>query len=90
MLLTTAEVATLLRTTPTAARGVLERLRVKPVSLGSGRGLGLRWYRHEIDEALALSREPKKTPPRKRHADPFAGKSVAQIVAELTPGGPEQ
>lgn len=90
MLVNIAEAAEMLRTTPGAARGVLERLRVKPVNLGHGRGLGLRWYRHEIDEALFLSRDPKKTSPRKHHADPFAGKSVDQIVAELTPSGPAQ
>lgn len=90
MLLTTAEVAELLRTTPGAARNVLDRLRVRPVNLGRGRGLGLRWYRHEVEEALESTRKPK--PKRKPATTPsmFAGKSVAEIAAELTGNGNRQ
>ena len=58
MLLTITEAATKLITTPGAARGVLDRLKVKPFNLGRGRGLGLRWKSEEIDAALELSREP--------------------------------
>lgn len=84
-LLTIIEVGKFLKTTPGAARGVLERLKVKPVNLGRGRGLGLRWYRHEIDEALKRSREPVPKPVRPvKHESLFAGKSIAQIAAELT------
>lgn len=83
MLMTIAEAADLLRTTPGAARGVLERLAVKPVNLGNGRGLGLRWYRHEIVAALDSGRAPRKKP-CKVPASHFAGKSANQIVAELT------
>jgi hypothetical protein len=89
VLLTTAEAAELLRTTTGAARGVLERLLVKPVNLGLGRGLGLRWYRHEILEALDAKRQPK-TKRKVIQQNPFAGKTAAQIVAELTSSAPEQ
>lgn len=87
MLLTTTEAAELLRTTPTAARGVLDRLRVKPVNLGHGRGLGLRWYKSEILDALDNSRKPLE--PRQALQDRpscFRGRSAGQIVAELTGG----
>ena len=83
MLMTITEAADLLRTTPGAARGVLERMAVKPVNLGRGRGLGLRWYRHEILAALDNGRTPRAKKPRITPS-PFAGKSAAQIVAELT------
>lgn len=85
MLLTITEAADLLRTTPGAARGVLDRLSVKPINLGRGRGLGLRWYRHEIVAALDAGRAPRQKP-RKAPSSPFAGKTTAQIVAELTAG----
>ena len=84
MLLNIDDVAAELRTTPGAARGVLERLRVKPINLGRGRGLGLRWYRHEIDEALDNSRLDKPKPAPIRKASRFQDKSVAQIIEELT------
>lgn len=90
MLLTIIEAAALLRTTPGAARGVLERLRVKPINLGSGRGLGLRWYRHEIDEALLASRTEKRKRPPVPRACPFSGKSIAELAAELTNPGVRQ
>ena len=51
MLLTIIEAAEKLRTTPGAARGVLDRLKAKPFNLGPGRGLGLRWDSYEIDDA---------------------------------------
>lgn len=90
MLLTITEAATLLRTTPGAARGVLDRLRVKPINLGRGRGLGLRWYKHEIDEALLSSRTEKRKLPPVPRASLVAGKSIAQIAAELTSHGMRQ
>ena len=62
MLLTLVEAAEKLRTTPGAARGVLDRLKVKPFNLGRGRGLGLRWKSEEIDAALERSREPRQRP----------------------------
>ena len=86
MLLTITEAADMLRTTPGAARGVLERLAVKPINLGRGRGLGLRWYRSEIVAALDAGRAPRQKPKRALPS-PFAGKSAAQIVSELTGHG---
>jgi len=85
-LLTLTEVGQLLKTTPGAARGVLDRLKVKPFNLGPGRGLGLRWYRHEILEALERSREPRQKPKKAPapYVSMFRGRSVAEIVAELT------
>ena len=87
MLLTITEAAEKLRTTPGAARGVLDRLKVKPFNLGPGRGLGLRWDSYEIDEALNRSRETKPKPQPKRvvvHRKTFDGRSMSEIVAELT------
>lgn len=85
MLLTTNEVADLLKTTPGAARNVLDRLKVQPVNLGRGRGLGLRWYKSEVMEALEGTRKPKR---KRKTAAPkgslFAGKSANDLVAELT------
>jgi len=92
-LLTIAEVGQLLKTTPSAARGVLDRLKVKPFNLGPGRGLGLRWYRHEILEALERQREPRPKPKPQRivkHESLFVGRSVAEIAAELTGKPPRQ
>lgn len=86
-LLTLSEAAEKLRTTPGAARGVLDRLKVKPFNLGRGRGLGLRWKSEEIDAALERSREPKQKPkpaPRVPQGSLFIGRSVAEIAAELT------
>ena len=50
--MTLIEAAQKLRTTPGAARGVLDRLKVKPFNLGRGRGLGLRWKSEEKKEYL--------------------------------------
>lgn len=86
-LLTITEVGQLLKTTPGAARGVLDRLKVKPFNLGPGRGLGLRWYRHEILEALERQREPRQKPQPKQvivHRKTFDGRPMSEIVAELT------
>lgn len=55
MLLTIIEAAEKLRTTPGAARRVLDRLKVKPFNLGPGRGLGLRWDSYEIDSLEAVT-----------------------------------
>lgn len=85
MLMTINEVADLLKTTPGAARTTLENLNVLPVNLGPGRGKGLRWYRSEILSALDDSR--KKPAPKKNTAktkSPFAGKSMPQLMEELT------
>ncbi|MDY0274762.1 MAG: hypothetical protein RBR42_04890 [Desulfomicrobium sp.] len=89
MLMTIKEAADLLRTTPGAARGVLERLSVRPINLGTGRGLGLRWYKHEIVAALDDGRKPRKKPV-KAIPDPFAGKSTDQLMGELTASNPVQ
>ncbi|MGE4296808.1 MAG: hypothetical protein AB7E47_02165 [Desulfovibrionaceae bacterium] len=86
MLLTTAEAAELLRTSPGAARNVLDRLCVRPVNLGRGRGLGLRWYRHEIEEALEQSRTPKAKRKTVPSTPLISGRSVSDVVAELTGG----
>jgi hypothetical protein len=86
-LLTITEAAEKLRTTKGAARGVLDRLKVKPFNLGPGRGLGLRWDSYEVDEALSRSREPRQKPAPKRniiHHDLFDGRPMSELVAELT------
>ncbi|MBI9112427.1 hypothetical protein [Maridesulfovibrio ferrireducens] len=85
MLMTITEVADLLRTTPGAARTTLDNLKLCPVNLGQGRGKGLRWYRSEILTALDDSRKsttPKKRPPKT--TSPFSGKSMSQLMEELT------
>lgn len=85
MLLTTNEVADLLKTTPGAARNVLDRLQVQPVNLGRGRGLGLRWYKSEVMEALEGTRKTqRKRKPSVPKGDMFAGKSATELIAELT------
>lgn len=90
MLMTIDEAAELLRTTPGAARGTLERLKLRPVNLGRGRGLGLRWYRQEILDALEESRTPKKKRKPLPTGSLFAGKSTADIMRELTSPTPRQ
>jgi len=85
-LLNLKDVAELLGTTPGAARGVLERLGVVPYDLGRGRGLGLRWHPQEIIEALERSRRPRQAPgskPARKAADPFFGKTTAELIREL-------
>ena len=91
-LLTITEAAEKLRTTKGAARGVLDRLKVKPFNLGPGRGLGLRWDSNEIDEALKRGREPIQKPKKAPapYVSMFRGRSAADIVAELTNTGPRQ
>lgn len=88
MLLTITEAAEKLRTTPGAARGVLDRLNVKPFNLGRGRGLGLRWKSEEIDAALELSREPRKKP--KIRVNVPSHITGASLIAELTGQPPRQ
>ena len=82
MIVTIDEVATMLRTTPGAARGVLDRLNVKPINLGPGRGLGLRWFDDEILTALDAQRKPKHAKKHVQHL--ITGRSVAELVNELT------
>lgn len=83
--MTITDVAELLKTTPGAARTTLDNLKLCPVNLGPGRGKGLRWYRSEILEALDNSRKSpaiKKTKPKSN--SPFKGKSIHQLMQELT------
>jgi hypothetical protein len=66
-LLTTKEVASLLKCGEKGARTWLRGCKIVPVDLGRGRGKGLRWYRNEIMESLEGSRKSIKQPRKPRN-----------------------
>lgn len=57
------DVAEVLQTNVRVARRWLEEFGVRPIDLGRGRGLGLRWQASDIQEALNRARvgEPSNT-----------------------------
>lgn len=86
-LLKLTEAAELLGLTgPRVARRWLEQHKVPMIDYGPGRGLGPRWPRDSILEAIQASlvyqpgAEPKK---RKSAARPITGRSTAELLAEF-------
>jgi hypothetical protein len=82
---TSAELAELLRLpTPSAAEKKARELGVQPYAFGRGRGKGNRWDWIEVQEALRSSRESK---PRRKMVRPqmgIIGRSISEIMDELT------
>jgi len=86
-LLRLTEAAELLGLTgPRAARRWLEQNKVPMIDYGPGRGLGPRWPRNSIIEAIQSSlvyqpsAEPKR---RKKVSKPISGRSTAELLAEF-------
>ena len=93
--ITAADVGRMLSCTPSAARKWLSRNGVSPLSLGVGRGLGLRWNLAEVEAAIAgniiypeskAEKLPRRPPLSKR---PLVGKSIKEQLA-LIDGGSVQ
>jgi len=86
-LLRLTEAAELLGLTgPRAARRWLEQHEVPMIDYGPGRGLGLRWPRDSIVEAInsSLVYQPSAEPKRRRKASrPITGRSTQELIAEL-------
>lgn len=51
--ITSAEVGRLLSLSPYSASRWLKRQGINPISLGVGRGLGLRWNKLEVEAAIS-------------------------------------
>lgn len=86
-LLRLTEAAELLGLTgPRAARRWLEQNKVPMIDYGPGRGLGPRWPRDSIVEAIQASlvyqpgAEPKR---RKKASRPITGRSTQELLAEF-------
>lgn len=93
-LLKIIDVATLLATTPGAARKWLDRKGVPVIDLGVGRGLGLRWARADVEEAiLSIVKTAQSAKNKKSKFKPAAlisGRTTAEIMADLTSSSPPQ
>lgn len=90
MLLAAAQVAELLGggVSARAVPGIMERLKVPVIPLGPGRGLGNRWARADVLDALETIKvrpgAEKPKPVRRQPADPISGRPVKDLMAELT------
>lgn len=94
--ITAADVGRILSCTPSAARGWLERNNVPAISLGAGRGLGLRWnellVQVAIDKSTVISPheiEEKKKEAKKVRLNskrPLVGRSLSEQLALLRAG----
>ncbi|MDR3640252.1 MAG: hypothetical protein P4L39_02910 [Humidesulfovibrio sp.] len=86
-LLRLTEAAELLGLTgPGAARRWLEQNKVPMIDYGPGRGLGPRWPRDSIVEAINanLVYQPGAEPKRRKKASrPITGRSTRELIAEL-------
>lgn len=86
-LLRLTEAAELLGLTgPRAARRWLEQHKVPMIDYGPGRGLGPRWPRDSIMEAVqaSLVYQPSVEPKRRKAASrPITGRSTRELIAEL-------
>ena len=88
------DVAAYLSTTPGAARNWLERKLVPAIDLGVGRGLGLRWSRMDVDDALIKAKKGNDSHKTKKPKLPkqrmISGRTTAEILADLTLPTPTQ
>lgn len=84
---TAAEVGRILSCTPSSARRWLDRNGVPAVSLGPGRGLGLRWnyilVQAAIENATIEKPSPEKTAPKrpKLSQRPLVGRNLREQLA---------
>ena len=85
--ITSSEVGRILSLSPRSAMRWLKRKGVNPISLGTGRGLGLRWNKIEVEAAIAgavlvLSDKEEKKPRRPPLAKrPLVGRSTKEQLA---------
>jgi hypothetical protein len=91
MLLTASQIAELLVVSARAVPGLMRRMKVPVVCLGPGRGLGNRWARMDVLEAIEAHKtnpgeERTLTRRRRQPPDPISGRSVKELMAELTGG----
>lgn len=88
-LLTKAQIAERLGTTPGVAASLLAEKGVHPVDLGRGRGRGARWYSIAVDAVMRQMHDDaqpkeKRPPLRLPKAGLISGRSVNDLYAELT------
>ncbi len=91
--ITSAEVGRILSLSPRSAMRWLRRQGVNPISLGVGRGLGLRWSKIDVEAAIAGSvlfpsepkeeKKPRRPPLSKR---PLVGRSIKEQLALIAGG----
>ena len=91
--ITSAEVGRILSLSPSSAARWLKRCGVHPISLGVGRGLGLRWSKIDVEAAIAgaelplskdkekKDRKPQRPPLSKR---PLVGRSLKEQLALIS------
>lgn len=91
--ITSAEVGRILSLSPRSAMRWLKRCGVNPISLGVGRGLGLRWSKIDVEAAIAgaelpLAKKeekeeklPRRPPLSKR---PLVGRSLKEQLALIS------
>ena len=85
-LLRLSEAAELLGLTPGPARRWLAESKVPCIDYGPGRGLGPRWVRDEVLEAIQRSLRVvgQKAPARRKlPSRPILGRSPAELAAEI-------
>ena len=88
-LLTKAQIAERLGTSPGVAAALLAEKGIHPVDLGRGRGRGVRWYSLAVDAAMremhdAAQPKTKALPVRLPKPGLVLGRSVSELYAELT------
>lgn len=88
-LMTKAQIAERLGTSPGVAASLLAEKGVFPVDLGRGRGRGVRWYSLAVDAAVRQMHDeaqPKEKRPTPRFSKPglIQGRSAKELYAELT------
>ena len=86
--ITSAEVGRILSLSPRSAMRWLRRQGVNPISLGVGRGLGLRWNKAEVEAVISGAvlfppepkeeKKPRRPPLSKR---PLVGRSLREQLA---------
>jgi excisionase family DNA binding protein len=92
-IMTTEQVADYLQVPePTALEWLLDN-GIAPIDFGRGRGRGKRWRSTDVQMAVDASVQKNAIKPRRRqgHNTPlFAGRSTADIIAELTQSAQRQ
>lgn len=91
--ITSAEVERILSLSPRSAMRWLRRQGVNPISLGVGRGLGLRWSRVDVEAAISgatLFQQPKEEKEEKKPRRPplskcpLVGRSLKEQLALIS------
>ena len=88
--MTTADVGRILSMSKSSAARWLKRKGVIPLSLGVGRGLGLRWSKIDVEAAIAgaqiQSKDKEEKNPRRPplHKRPLVGRSLAEQLALIS------